>query len=994
MTNRELLKRIYTLREKAESNKLIIFVGAGVSRNVEGMPSWHGLVMEMAKAIGYTKCSVCQYKNDCEKRCSDCSRKDKCSQKCLTVEDFSIDDYLKIPQFVFNQKQKTYREIIEKCITDKTVPNAPLSKAIFETNPAHIITTNYDRLLETSESEFRAQYDVVIFDSDLLNTSKSKYIIKMHGDVLRPETIVLKEQDYLQYSQTHILIELFIKALLADHTVLFLGYSLNDYNVKLIVSWINYLRSQSNSLPKEIKIGYLILDEEIVDKNTITYFKNNNIEVLNIHSLPLIESIPEELGNERGKRLYSFLKIISNPALEEGISSQMSMETAVSFLKLHHISDYTLLLKFLRIDGYSMSDSLLTLHSEKQYLRLTNYLNSDAENVATLKQLLFNCDIGVIQLSEFGKNAEYPINVDEKDAQAPNLYYSLYLENRYRELLDLCRSEKSVSLEREFYLHFLTGYVGIEADFEKIDYYDLSLDDKIAYLHNSAAIDALKHIRFDPSRVIHFINNITDSKTHQIFQPYLDLYDDNADRRLRMVLSLDTLKANIKASSSTFFSGGSISEIYKIKNIAYAQYRFYFSNHLFILGFSDPTKFFRPYIEALLYASSDDAERSGNFLGFSTVNEKYCITSLDLDILSKFITPKDLASQIKSINVTQFRADEMIVARLVSCFTNLADSLVSSQTYGFRDSSITVLINLALLLTRVSLTESNKSNIIESIQRLFSNDVFNSHFWSLHCLDYKICIKAVEELLRLLAPCPNENCIISICNTPEFFSYVINANFNSCKGVINYFSQEDNCARIERIIDSEPSFNKKVILLRIFYEILSHSEKVHEYKSLISKNFSRLDTQAIYDFTFCKWLEPTQQDISGLLSEALSLYRSRNSGIRVFPDKLELKLECIYILHITDIIKELNELDELCEDYPHLHFLLHPETFDYKKVDFSNYMWENFARREKYMAEFVEHRDDIIPSIKDHIRSRIATDVEKKILYGFLLRGDEIWEKE
>lgn len=246
----------------------------------------------------------------------------------------------------------------------------------------------------------------------------------------------------------------------------------------------------------------------------------------------------------------------------------------------------------------------------------------------------------------------------------------------------------------------------------------------------------------------------------------------------------------------------------------------------------------------------------------------------------------------------------------------------------------------------------------------------------------------------LLAPCPNENCIISICNTPEFFSYVINANFNSCKGVINYFSQEDNCARIERIIDSEPSFNKKVILLRIFYEILSHSEKVHEYKSLISKNFSRLDTQAIYDFTFCKWLEPTQQDISGLLSEALSLYRSRNSGIRAFPDKLELKLECIYILHITDIIKELNELDELCEDYPHLHFLLHPETFDYKKVDFSNYMWENFARREKYMAEFVEHRDDIIPSIKDHIRSRIATDVEKKILYGFLLRGDEIWEKE
>lgn len=87
-------------------------------------------------------------------------------------------------------------------------------------------------------------------------------------------------------------------------------------------------------------------------------------------------------------------------------------------------------------------------------------------------------------------------------------------------------------------------------------------------------------------------------------------------------------------------------------------------------------------------------------------------------------------------------------------------------------------------------------------------------------------------------------------------------------------------------------------------------------------------------------------------------------------------------------------MNELCEDYPHLFFLLHPETFDYKKVDFSNYMWANFARREKYMAEFIKHRDDIIPLIKDHIRSRVATDVEKKILYGFLLHGNEIWEKD
>ena len=39
------------------------------------------------------------------------------------------------------------------------------------------------------------------------------YIIKMHGDIDDIENIVLKEDDYLNYSQNHIIIETFIKSL-------------------------------------------------------------------------------------------------------------------------------------------------------------------------------------------------------------------------------------------------------------------------------------------------------------------------------------------------------------------------------------------------------------------------------------------------------------------------------------------------------------------------------------------------------------------------------------------------------------------------------------------------------------------------------------------------------------------------------------------------------------------------------------------------------------
>ena len=54
MEQRELLDIINIIRDKSENGKLVIFVGAGVSRNVTGMPSWEDLVREMATEVGYS----------------------------------------------------------------------------------------------------------------------------------------------------------------------------------------------------------------------------------------------------------------------------------------------------------------------------------------------------------------------------------------------------------------------------------------------------------------------------------------------------------------------------------------------------------------------------------------------------------------------------------------------------------------------------------------------------------------------------------------------------------------------------------------------------------------------------------------------------------------------------------------------------------------------------------------------------------------------------
>ena len=96
-----------------------------------------------------------------------------------------------------------------------------IDELIIQLNPEHIVTTNYDHLIEDVKHPYVSNYTVIECDGDLLEKNGRRYIIKMHGDIDKLEEIVLKEDDYLKYSQNHILIETYIKSLLIDKTFLF-----------------------------------------------------------------------------------------------------------------------------------------------------------------------------------------------------------------------------------------------------------------------------------------------------------------------------------------------------------------------------------------------------------------------------------------------------------------------------------------------------------------------------------------------------------------------------------------------------------------------------------------------------------------------------------------------------------------------------------------------------------------------------------------------------
>ena len=289
MGNDELLNYISMFREKAEQGKLVIFVGAGVSCNVDGMPSWNALIQNMAKAIDYSRCDTCRH------------RLESCENTCLLKDDFSTDELLKVPQHVFNKDQELYYRILNESIPAVTA-DAPLSSAIFDINPAHIITTNYDQLLESSKNIFCEQYQVIVYDKDLLNADKGKYIIKMHGDLSDASSIVLKEQDYLDYSQKHVL----SKDEATTDKIQAIIDTTEDFHKKVILLRLFYQQITGDTVQQKYK--YILSDnfaqlpiEAIYDfifsgwltpdQNSIKEFLNGVIElsrkeVTGVHSYP------------------------------------------------------------------------------------------------------------------------------------------------------------------------------------------------------------------------------------------------------------------------------------------------------------------------------------------------------------------------------------------------------------------------------------------------------------------------------------------------------------------------------------------------------------------------------------------------------------------------------------------------------------------------------------------------------------------------------------
>ncbi len=150
---------------------------------------------------------------------------------------------------LFYERQRSRSALISRIRSEVQYGRrpSPILRALARMNFPLIITTNYDQLFEKALASENKQPRVSVYSPDRFTTirdyapsTKQPFLFKIHGDIDVPDSVVITDEDYIQFVMRmtdrdpfNPVPETFVYHLKRWPT-LSLGYSLMDYNLRLL----------------------------------------------------------------------------------------------------------------------------------------------------------------------------------------------------------------------------------------------------------------------------------------------------------------------------------------------------------------------------------------------------------------------------------------------------------------------------------------------------------------------------------------------------------------------------------------------------------------------------------------------------------------------------------------------------------------------------------------------------------------------------------------
>lgn len=254
-----------------KSGECLAFLGAGActpfvdhnGKKIDGHPTGGQLAETLAKQCGYP------------------NGKDK---------DY---DLLKVAQYFLYSKSGK-REPLEKAIQNeiqKYREPRPIHTVLAQLKSVKIIiTSNYDTLLERELEKYNRILTRHVYNPRNPRTGHFSHSIyfkddevilyKMHGTIEEPKSMVITQSDYISYlANLHNvdrgMPEFFRKTMMPQSTLLFLGYSLEDWNFQVI--WEGVLYNCAIPKEKEEKEAYALVSKPTHFQKK--YWLKKNVEI-------------------------------------------------------------------------------------------------------------------------------------------------------------------------------------------------------------------------------------------------------------------------------------------------------------------------------------------------------------------------------------------------------------------------------------------------------------------------------------------------------------------------------------------------------------------------------------------------------------------------------------------------------------------------------------------------------------------------------------------
>lgn len=221
------------LKKSLKNKETILFIGAGVPATI-GLPTWSMLINHIARELGYDERLYKQYGDS------------------LQLAEYYIVNKGHIGEL------RSWMDIHWK-VDENAIRNSQIYKSITELNCPIIYTTNYDHSLEEAFRIWNKPFRKIIGIQDMVRVQPDEtQIIKFHGDTVDDSSIVLTESSYFDRLNFESPLDIKLRSDMLGKSILFIGYSASDINIRFLIYKLNQLWKKSNKISERPK-SYLFL---------------------------------------------------------------------------------------------------------------------------------------------------------------------------------------------------------------------------------------------------------------------------------------------------------------------------------------------------------------------------------------------------------------------------------------------------------------------------------------------------------------------------------------------------------------------------------------------------------------------------------------------------------------------------------------------------------------------------------------------------------------